>query len=364
MLVKLTIVIALFIHLVQFESTLANAEPDRGLTKKGYRVCREAIRALNIISGARAAWATVGVFLSPTPLQRTPEKKEKKMRMKVLCLAIALLGTAGFASTVTAGAVNCAGGGCKSGKVASTNKATPAQASERQDAHRPPTFYHPPLIAPIWTTPEGQTYGRWAAEWWKWVLGVPTKSGVVPGDPGRNPNFDMTGAFCGERQVGKVWFLASTFLAGPPIVRTCKIPAGKSLFVPLINRGYFGFLDDPPEQRTEAFAREQARCTEPATISVKIDGFPVSKPEKYFTGPSGSESPIFNVQMPPVPPGNVLQLFGFTVLEQTLTPSAEQGYYLFVWPLKPGRRHTIKWQASGCSPGANLDITYQLDVGK
>jgi hypothetical protein len=24
-----------------------------------------------------------------------------------------------------------------------------------------------PLIAPIRTRPEGQTYGRWAAEWWQ-----------------------------------------------------------------------------------------------------------------------------------------------------------------------------------------------------
>lgn len=282
------------------------------------------------------------------------------MKMKGLCLAIALSGTAGFASTVTAGGVNCSAGGCKSGKAAVTAKAAQPQVAESQ--RHSPTFYHPPLIAPIWTTPEGQSYGRWAAEWWKWILGVPTNSGIVPGDPGKNPNFDATGAFCGERQVGKVWFLASTF-SSETVVRNCKVPAGKSLFVPLINRGYFGFLDDPLDQRTEAFAREQARCTEPAKISVKIDGFRVAKPETYFTGPSGSESPIFNVQMPPVPPGNVLQLFGFTVLEQTLTPSAEQGYYLFVWPLKPGK-HTIKWQASGCTPGASLNITYHLNVVK
>ena len=30
-----------------------------------------------------------------------------------------------------------------------------------------------PRIAPIQTKPEGQTYGRWAAEWWQWVLGIP-----------------------------------------------------------------------------------------------------------------------------------------------------------------------------------------------
>jgi hypothetical protein len=30
-----------------------------------------------------------------------------------------------------------------------------------------------PLIAPIDTKPAGRTYGRWAAEWWQWALGVP-----------------------------------------------------------------------------------------------------------------------------------------------------------------------------------------------
>ena len=45
----------------------------------------------------------------------------------------------------------------------------------------------------------GQTYGRWAAEWWQWALGVP---GAV------NPLTDTTGEHCAQRQVDKVWFLA------------------------------------------------------------------------------------------------------------------------------------------------------------
>jgi hypothetical protein len=45
-----------------------------------------------------------------------------------------------------------------------------------------------------------------------------------------------------------------------------------------------------------------------------------------------------------------------------LSPTAEQGYYLFVRPLSPGT-HTIRWIASGCqSPEFSQDVTYHLTV--
>jgi hypothetical protein len=50
-------------------------------------------------------------------------------------------------------------------------------------------------IAPIHTKPAGQTYGRWAAEWWQWALGIP---GAV------NPLTDTTGQHCAQRQVDEV----------------------------------------------------------------------------------------------------------------------------------------------------------------
>jgi hypothetical protein len=81
-----------------------------------------------------------------------------------------------------------------------------------------------PLIAPIHTTPAGQTYGRWAAEWWQWALGVPAAA---------NPLTDTTGEHCAQRQVDQVWFLAGS-TSSAPVVRACEVPAGTSLFFPLI----------------------------------------------------------------------------------------------------------------------------------
>jgi hypothetical protein len=184
-----------------------------------------------------------------------------------------------------------------------------------------------------------------------------------------NPLTDTTGAHCAQRQVDTVRFLAGVRSTGPtppdPVVRTCEIPAGKSLFFPLINTFYGAFLnDEPPETRTEEFVCQAGSGTEPTQSPVQIDGFTIPRPLRFFTGASGSQSPIFNVQLPP---GNLEGFDEITVPELVLSPSAEQGYYLFVRPLSPGT-HTIRWLASGCSrlapegPVNSQDITYHLTV--
>jgi hypothetical protein len=206
-----------------------------------------------------------------------------------------------------------------------------------------------PSIAPINTQPGGQTYGRWAAEWYQWASGIPADV---------NPLTDTTGEHCAQRQVDNVWFLAGSTSADP-VVRACQIPAGNSLFFPLINTMYGAWLNDSPDTRTEDYVRIAGSCSEPVQISVWIDGFKVLKPTRYFTGASGSQSPFFNVQLPP---GNLWGFDETTVQELVFSPSAEQGYYLFVWPLSPGT-HTIRWTAAGCTPNnPPQDITYNLTV--
>ena len=48
--------------------------------------------------------------------------------------------------------------------------AHPAVATDRDDDKDDD---HRPRIARIDAKPQGQTYGRWAAEWWQWALGIP-----------------------------------------------------------------------------------------------------------------------------------------------------------------------------------------------
>ena len=91
-------------------------------------------------------------------------------------------------------------------------------------------------------------------------------------------------------------------------------------------RGVLLLLDT----RTESFVRAAGELHGTGSDSVSLDGYTVAKPTRYFTGASGSQLPIFNVQLPP---GNVFGLDETTAPELVLSPSAEQGYYLFVRPL-------------------------------
>ena len=77
-------------------------------------------------------------------------------------------------------------------------------------------------------------YGDLGGEWWEWAF---------------DTDFEMFAqgkVDCSIGQSGQVWFLAGTF--GDPAERSCTIPQGKSLFIPLVN--YFIFYEegvDPEE---------------------------------------------------------------------------------------------------------------------
>ncbi|MDH4153802.1 MAG: hypothetical protein OEV01_08475 [Nitrospira sp.] len=272
------------------------------------------------------------------------------MKLKIgLWMVVGFFGVAGFPLIAGAGAY-CAAG---KSRCVVENAASRLDDRAREEARkviesaRAEQPHSQPLITPINTSPADQSYGRWAAEWWQWALGVPAAV---------SPLTDTTGEHCAQRQVDQVWFLAGS-LTGP-VVRRCQVPAGKSLFFPLINIVYGAFLNDTPETRTEEFVRAAGSCTDPAQISAWIDEFQVPNPTRFFTGPSGSQSPFFNVQLPP---GNIFGLDENVAHDLVLSPSAEQGYYLFVRPLHSGV-HTIRWIASGCTPGNSQDITYYLTV--
>ena len=212
------------------------------------------------------------------------------MKTKSSWVIVGILAATAFPLTATAG--NCLAGnsGCAADAGGGSQSSQPQSGTaknQNDDEYR--SSDKRPVIAPIGSSPEGQTYGRWAVEWLQWAYGVP---GAV------NPLTDTTGEFCAQRQVDNVWFLAGT-PGSEPIERTCEIPAGKALFFPQINIGYGAWLNDPPETRTEAYIRAAGSCTVPAQISVQIDGFNISNPTRYFTGASGSQSPLFNIQLPP-----------------------------------------------------------------
>src|SRR5262245_2884044 len=81
---------------------------------------------------------------------------------------------------------------------------------------------NPGVLSPT-SKPYGKSYSEWAAAWWQWGLSIPAD---------RNPLSDRTGEFCDEGQSGPVWFSGGLATSGE---RTCTIPAGKALFMPIFN---------------------------------------------------------------------------------------------------------------------------------
>ncbi len=199
-----------------------------------------------------------------------------------------------------------------------------------------------PGIAPIQSSPHGQTYSEWAADWWTWALQAPASA---------HPLLDATGEHCGVNQSGHVWFLAGSFVG--PVTRECTVPEGQALFFPLINVFYGAFLTDPFPTRTEPFIRAQLTCVEDAVALVEIDGVAVNTPEQYL-----EKSVIFDVFLPE---DNIFGLGPDVIPELTLSPTVDAGLYLFLNLLTPGD-HTIRWQASSATCGFDQDITYELTV--
>lgn len=194
-------------------------------------------------------------------------------------------------------------------------------------------------VYPPYNPPLARSYSTHAANWWKWVLAQPAD---------KSPLLDTTGANCGQGQSGLVFYLAGS-TSDQPVVRNCTVPAGKHIVFPVVNAAYFAFLDDPADQRTEAFIRSQVEYIKDSTeLEVEIDGVPVPNVSRFF-----ERSDIFHVTLPA---NNIFELpAGFK-----LSPSADAGFYIGITPLLGGK-HTIHFH--GKTPdGFVQDVTYNLNV--
>jgi len=207
-------------------------------------------------------------------------------------------------------------------------------ATVSQVAAAAPTFAPAPP-----TRPHLKPYSDWGALWWQWALETPASV---------NPVLDTTGVNCAQNQrIPGVFFLAGSFTSGT-FQRTCTVPVGSSLLIPILSATYLAQQTDPPEQRTEAFIRSQVTCVEQnPVLALSVDGVALANPKSYL-----EKSSIFSVNLPA---DNV-----FGVPAQLLSPSVDEGYYGFVEPLSPGQ-HTVKIaSSSGC--GVTEDVTYTLNV--
>jgi hypothetical protein len=81
-----------------------------------------------------------------------------------------------------------------------------------------------PHIYSITSSPYGTSYQQWTAKFWQWLYSL-TKA--------QHPRENYTPEKCANGQQGPVWFLDAP-LSGKE-VRTCTIPAGKSILAAVLN---------------------------------------------------------------------------------------------------------------------------------
>ena len=139
-------------------------------------------------------------------------------------------------------------------------------------------------VQPTQSRPYGKSYSQWSASWWQWLLSLP-----VDGHPGTDtPDFDVT-----EGQSGQVWFLTGPF---GTVERSVTIPAGKALFVALVNVES-STLEEPPfygATAADQLAIANSFADYITDLSFTVDGvvvqnisdFRVTSPQFSFAAPT------------------------------------------------------------------------------
>lgn len=183
-------------------------------------------------------------------------------------------------------------------------------------------------------------YKELSAKWWQWAASLPP----TVGGP-----FDQGSINCGENQpAGNVYFLAG--VTSGPVVRTCEIPAGKRLFLPVINVECSDLEDDPFFGGTPA---ERRACVEnplftPSELVATLDGQSIVPDLQDF------EVVSTNFPFTPVA-GNPFGIFPGS------GSSVSRGVWLLLAPLSPGE-HTIVFSGFFAKFPFRTTETYHITI--
>jgi hypothetical protein len=186
------------------------------------------------------------------------------------------------------------------------------------------------LLAPSESV-NGVSQAVLSQRWWQWAMSF---------DEGKGPINDLDGKDCAANQPADVWFLAGTY-EGEPVSRTCKIPAGRPIFFPLVNYIYFPYGQN--NVSCASMKRQVAALSDDVkNLSLELNGkaLRVSKAYRQVT-PN-----CFDAGANKRPPTKI-------------SPSAANGYYVALAPLPKG---THKLRFSGELPDNVQKIEYTLIV--
>jgi len=200
-------------------------------------------------------------------------------------------------------------------------------------------------VFPPDSRPFGLTYGQWSASWWEWALSIPASV-----NPAADNATMGAGVLCGVGQQGPVWNLAGIFFTGPvqpSPTRTCIIPAGRAILVPIIN----GECSTAEGNGTTGAALRTCAINQmrPVDIlSAELDGVPLRDLDDFEF-----QSPVFSFWLPA---DNIIGLDGGPLTSR----SVADGFFIMLEPLSVGA-HTLHFQG-GITGVFVVNVTYHLHI--
>lgn len=161
----------------------------------------------------------------------------------------------------------------------------------------------------------------------------------------------MRGVHCAIGQRGSVWFLASGY-GSAKIKRTCRMPAAKTLFFPIINTIYMSSKTDHRDTCDQAKRRAALNNETAVDLFAELNGVPFESLNQRRI----RTIECFDANARIDPEQRSYQAY----------PSATDGFWLMLKPLSVGR-HTLKFGArynrsSGREGQMMQDIEYELII--
>jgi hypothetical protein len=205
---------------------------------------------------------------------------------------------------------------------------------------------NPVNIFPPGSKPYGLPYDKHIENFWKWTLGIPAKD---------NPINDPTGEKCATGQLNtnsSVFYLA--FNNGGISERTCKVPAGKGLFIPVM-QVELSDKDTPGATVEELKLSAKTDQDSVNSLYLKIGDkeYNFEDLRKYRTDTDGFDVDYADNGI-------------FGIVEGGPTKAVADGYYIMTDPLQKGN-YTIHYKSSlsclepGCAePNFAQDIKYNI----
>jgi hypothetical protein len=222
------------------------------------------------------------------------------------------------------------------------------------------------------------------AQWWQWAFSIPNTPAEVVATPEGPEPFELVGSihplvgddddfgdpdlfeFCATGQHGEVWFLGGDFSGtGEFFERTCKVPAGKTILLPLINLACTTAEGAAtPGDSVVQQSRDLKNCAEP--VGDLLDGMayfgPADGPLQKLKVKRLKTSRAFPVFYPPS------NIAGLEIVDPNPSLAQADGQWIILRNLRPGR---YRLEFTGVfddpeSPGIEFQIdgAYNLIVAR